>query len=111
MWNYFTDEGSSGAGPPDETRAGGRAGRLCGAPVVVSKKPPMYFQHEGHSRTLVGVERLQPRAGAPAEVSLLILDPSQANAPLVSALRKRRRWQARPLRAPSEQAPGSRRPL
>ena len=99
MWNYFTDEGSSGAGPPDETRAGERAGGLCGDAVVVSKKPPLYFQHEGHSRTLVGVERRQPRPGAPAEVSLLILDPSQATAPLVGALRERRRWQARPAAA------------
>ena len=99
MWNYFTDEGSSGAGPPDETRAGARSGGLCGDAVVVSEKPPLYFQHEGHSRTLVGVERRQPRPGAPAEVSLLILDPSQATAPLVGALRERRRWQARPVPA------------
>ena len=100
VWNYFTDEGHSGAGPPMETRGGnGRATqpglRLCGDPVVVSRKPPLYFQHEGHSRTLVGVERRQRHAGQPAEVSLLILDPSQPTAPLVAALRERRQWQAR----------------
>ena len=95
-WNYFTDEGHSGAGPPVETRGGEPRGGLCGDPVVVSRKPPLYFQHEGHSRTLVGVERRQPRPGAPAEVSLIILDPSQPTQPLLSALRERRHWQARP---------------
>ena len=95
-WNYFTDEGHSGAGPPVETRGGEpRGGGLCGDPVVVSRKPPLYIQHEGHSRTLVGVELRQPRPGAPAEVSLIILDPSQPTQPLLSALRERRHWQAR----------------
>jgi hypothetical protein len=114
VWNYFTDEGHSGAGPPQETRGGnGRATqpglRLCGDPVVVSRKPPLYFQHEGHSRTLVGVERRQRHAGQPAEVSLLILDPSQPTAPLVAALRERRQWQARAPPTPRPcGAPGSR---
>lgn len=34
-------------------------------------KPPLYFQHQGHSRTIVGVEQLQN-----SQVQLLVLDPS-----------------------------------
>lgn len=39
--------------------------------VHVSNRPPLYFQHQGHSRTIVGIERSQlrtspPRVGRPA---------------------------------------------
>jgi hypothetical protein len=45
---------------------------------------PLYFQHEGHSRTIVGIERRQAKADGPEEGFLLILDPSQ--------VRRSRRW-------------------
>ncbi len=58
-------------------------------------KPPLYFQHQGHSRTLVGVERIQLHPGHAAEVSLLLLDPGQSVRELAQALRDKRGWQAR----------------
>ena len=42
---------------------------------------------QGHSRAIVGVERLIRRPGAPPVTSLLVLDPSTPTAKLVSALR------------------------
>eukprot|EP00897_Mesotaenium_endlicherianum_P000087 jgi/Mesen1/10079/ME000074S09419 len=36
---------------------------------------PLYFQQQGHSRTIVGIERRRPQAGQPEEVFLLVLDP------------------------------------
>eukprot|EP00879_Flechtneria_rotunda_P006587 GHRR01006922.1.p1 GENE.GHRR01006922.1~~GHRR01006922.1.p1 ORF type:complete len:355 (+),score=133.40 GHRR01006922.1:116-1180(+) len=65
------------------------------SPVTVTYKPPLYLQHEGHSRTVVGIERCLPpnkRAqggGATAEYNLLILDPGIAVAELLDALRYR----------------------
>ncbi len=53
-------------------------------------KPPLYFQHQGHSQTLVGVERIQVQPGHAAEVSLLLLDPGQDTAQLAAALREKR---------------------
>lgn len=44
-------------------------------------KPPLYLQHQGHSRTIIGVEEV--RGGV---VNLLILDPSHSPAQM-SALR------------------------
>ena len=45
------------------------------APLLAAGKPPLYFQHEGHSRTIVGVERVEGRGNAPPSVHLLVLDP------------------------------------
>ncbi len=58
-------------------------------------KPPLYFQHQGHSQTLIGVERIQVQPGHAAEVSLLLLDPGQDTAQLAAALREKRGWQVR----------------
>lgn len=72
--------------------------------VVMSGKPPLYFQHEGHSRTIVGIERTvtagppspnkqQNAAGgvraaaAGVEYSLVVLDPGMPTAEVVSSLR------------------------
>ena len=59
-------------------------------------KPPLYFQHEGHSRTIVGVEWLHnPRANSGPSVHLLVLDPSQGTSSLEKALRTKEGWQVR----------------
>jgi hypothetical protein len=56
-------------------------------------KPPLYLQHEGHSRTVVGIERcLSPQAEAragesAAEYSLVILDPGMPAHELLGSLR------------------------
>jgi Peptidase family C78 len=44
------------------------------AAVRLTTRGPLYFQHEGHSRTVVGIERRAAADGAHA-YSLLVLDP------------------------------------
>ena len=70
-------------------------------------KPPLYFQHEGHSRTIIGIERYKPtegkakrRAESSATCSnegylynLLVLDPSHKTKDLVAAFRTGKGWQ------------------
>lgn len=64
VWRYFT--------------SGGHV--TTGARIVISQRPPLYFQHDGHSRTIVGIEkrwltrRTDTRAGGPV-VNLVIFDP------------------------------------
>ena len=36
----------------------------------ISDRPPLYFQHSGHSRTIIGIERLKS-----TKVNLLLFDP------------------------------------
>ncbi|KAM3693653.1 hypothetical protein ACB098_08G181600 [Castanea mollissima] len=60
VWNYFSDESLS------------KSGHHC---VTVSEKPPLYFQHDGHSRTVVGVQVKHQQNGT-QQFSLLILDPA-----------------------------------
>ncbi|KAK9845238.1 hypothetical protein WJX81_000838 [Elliptochloris bilobata] len=93
VWNYFTDELSSGAEPPTETRDHAWREHIEDDPVILSCKPPLYLQHQGHSRTLIGVERIQLHPGHAAEVSLLLLDPGLLTQDLVAALRSKHGWQ------------------
>ncbi|XP_038598024.1 zinc finger-containing ubiquitin peptidase 1 [Tachyglossus aculeatus] len=46
------------------------AGREGGPKVVCSSKPPIYLQHQGHSRTIVGIEEGKNRT-----LCLLVFDP------------------------------------
>ena len=39
----------------------------------VSDRPPLYFQHAGHSRTIVGIEYLKS-----GQINLLLFDPSKS---------------------------------
>ena len=49
---------------------------------------------QGHSRTIVGIERRRPRAGAPeSEFNLLVLDPGIPTVKLAAALREGKNWQ------------------
>ncbi|GBF94761.1 hypothetical protein Rsub_07644 [Raphidocelis subcapitata] len=79
-------------------RAGGGAGGAAAArgalSVVVTSKGPLYLQHDGHSRTVVGIERLAP-PGREAEYKLLVLDPSTDAGSLRESLRHRRSWEVR----------------
>ncbi|KAK9845490.1 hypothetical protein WJX81_007812 [Elliptochloris bilobata] len=93
VWNYFTDELSSGAEPAMEARDHSLREHSEDDPVILSGKPPLYFQHQGHSRTLIGVERIQLHLGHAADVSLLLLDPGLHTPDLVAALRSKRGWQ------------------
>ncbi|XP_019199766.1 PREDICTED: zinc finger with UFM1-specific peptidase domain protein-like isoform X2 [Ipomoea nil] len=59
VWNYFSD--------PKCTRSDNRH-------VLVSLKAPLYFQHQGHSRTIVGIQKKLQKNGS-KQYNLLILDP------------------------------------
>lgn len=62
--------------------------------IVVSSKPPLFFQHDGHSRTIVGMERRRASASASESVFLLVLDPGVPTGGLVRALQaKGSEWQ------------------
>eukprot|EP00419_Tripos_fusus_P005961 CAMPEP_0172692354 /NCGR_PEP_ID=MMETSP1074-20121228/25196_1 /TAXON_ID=2916 /ORGANISM="Ceratium fusus, Strain PA161109" /LENGTH=423 /DNA_ID=CAMNT_0013512545 /DNA_START=13 /DNA_END=1284 /DNA_ORIENTATION=- len=61
-WRHFRDSASA-------------AGNGCGTAVAsASSRPPLYLQHDGHSRTVVGVQRRSERCGSVTDF-LLVLDP------------------------------------
>mmetsp|Transcript_31877 Transcript_31877/g.90540 ORF Transcript_31877/g.90540 Transcript_31877/m.90540 type:complete len:522 (+) Transcript_31877:128-1693(+) len=53
--------------------------------VKLTGKPPLFFQHQGHSRTIVGIERLNNGERA-KDYNLLVLCPSVPTARLTSWL-------------------------
>lgn len=58
-------------------------------------KGPLYMQYEGHSRTIVGIEKVFRAGSQSPTVAFLILDPSTRTGPLDRALRERKGWQVR----------------
>ena len=76
-------------------------------PYVCAGKPPLYFQHEGHSRTIIGIERYKPTEGTAKRCAeskatcssegylynLLLLDPSHKTRDLVAAFNTGKGWQ------------------
>lgn len=96
---------SAAANPHAATAAGGVDGKVDAfaklmrpaSPVILTSRAPLYLQHEGHSRTIVGIERcLSPRkqaqlgpteAANTAEYSLILLDPGLGHGELIKALR------------------------
>ena len=56
---------------------------------------PLYFQHQGHSRTIIGIQRTLA-AGGTNDYSLLLLDPGAATSNLQTALSQQRGWQVKP---------------
>ncbi|KAG0042085.1 hypothetical protein BGZ83_000917 [Gryganskiella cystojenkinii] len=56
----FNAHGGDGGGGPRRER------------IVQTRKPPLYMQHQGHSRTIVGVEILSS-----GELNLLVFDPGR----------------------------------
>jgi hypothetical protein len=93
VWNYFMDmPGESKSLTPtlafDPVRK----------PMICSRRSPLYFQHRGHSRTIVGIERQQRQQGATAathddELFLIVFDPSQKTEDIARALKGRKGWQ------------------
>ncbi|EFJ32589.1 hypothetical protein SELMODRAFT_5884, partial [Selaginella moellendorffii] len=61
VWNYYTEE--------DRDHVENRQPL-----VIISRRPPLYFQHQGHSRTIVGIQRRR-KLGGPEEAFLLVFDP------------------------------------
>ncbi|PKA45866.1 hypothetical protein AXF42_Ash016892 [Apostasia shenzhenica] len=79
VWNYFAHE------------AGRKLDNLQN--VVLSQKTPLYFQHDGHSRTIVGIQMQKSVTGSDEKYSLLILDPGQRTRDLEKTLRDNNGWQ------------------
>ncbi|KAL5568079.1 hypothetical protein UlMin_024654 [Ulmus minor] len=77
VWNYFSDKNSTKSGKDR---------------VIVSEKGPLYFQHDGHSRTIVGIQVKHQRNGK-QQHNLLVLDPSQRTAALEKSLQDNVGWQ------------------
>lgn len=61
--------------------------------VQISDKTPLYFQHQGHSRTIVGIQVQKEMNGFQDRYSLLVLDPGQRTADLERSLRNGSGWQ------------------
>ncbi|GAV69109.1 Peptidase_C78 domain-containing protein [Cephalotus follicularis] len=77
VWNYFSDKIT--------TNSGHRV-------VIVSDKAPLYFQHDGHSRTIIGIQVKHQQNGM-QQYSLLILDPGHRTAALERSLKENTGWQ------------------
>ncbi|EEF46713.1 conserved hypothetical protein [Ricinus communis] len=77
VWNYFSD-GSSTASAHHSR-------------VIVTDKAPLYFQHDGHSRTVVGIEVNHQLKGK-LRYNLLILDPGHRTAALERSLKEYVGW-------------------
>ncbi|MEW5306485.1 MAG: hypothetical protein WDW36_008944 [Sanguina aurantia] len=60
---------------------------LSSSPVHVTGLPPLYFQHAGHSRTIVGIERRRASGRGPDTYTILVFDPSENTSHLESVLR------------------------
>ncbi|XP_076909065.1 uncharacterized protein LOC143566192 [Bidens hawaiensis] len=73
VWSYFSDNTSKSG-------------------VVVTEKSPLYFQHNGHSRTIVGIQ-LKSLPNGTRQYTLLILDPAHKTHVLESCLSKKVGWQ------------------
>lgn len=77
VWSYFSDESKSGCNK---------------VKVVVTEKAPLYFQHDGHSRTIVGIQ-LKSLPNGMQQHNLLILDPGHKTQVVESCLSKKVGWQ------------------
>ncbi|OIV96896.1 hypothetical protein TanjilG_00478 [Lupinus angustifolius] len=77
VWNYFSDKSSIQF---DHQR------------VLISEKTPLYFQHDGHSRTIVGIQ-VEHQLNGILEYNLLILDPAHSTVALERSLKEKVGWQ------------------
>lgn len=77
VWNYFSDNKFAKSGSHD---------------VIVTDKAPLYFQHDGHSRTIVGIQ-VKHQLNGMHQYNLLILDPTHKTAALERSLKENVGWQ------------------
>ncbi|RAL39803.1 hypothetical protein DM860_013004 [Cuscuta australis] len=77
VWNYFSNP---------------KCTRHENIHVLVCQKSPLYFQHQGHSRIIVGIQKKCQRNGS-KEYNLLILDPGHRTKHLEKSLRDNKGWQ------------------
>lgn len=87
VWNYFMERQNR------STAAAATAFDRLRQPIVLSKRSPLYFQHRGHSRTIVGIEKRRRPGGGHEDMYLLVLDPSQKTGDIVRTLREKSGWQ------------------
>lgn len=85
VWNYFT------GGIKDVTMKA-HMDQFQGH-IAASGCIPLYFQHQGHSRTIVGIQRRKRSTGSKEDIFLLVLDPSSKTEELLHALRCKKQWQ------------------
>ncbi|KAE8710723.1 SUMO-conjugating enzyme SCE1-like [Hibiscus syriacus] len=77
VWNYFSDKGLTVS---------------SSSQVVVSDRAPLYFQHDGHSRTIIGIQVKNQQNGM-RQFNLLILDPAERTFSLERTLKINAGWQ------------------
>ncbi|XP_009788667.1 uncharacterized protein [Nicotiana sylvestris] len=77
VWSYFSD---------NELK------KSSNHSILVSQKAPLYFQHDGHSRTIVGIQSRCQRNGS-IHYNLLILDPGHPTESLAKSLKENAGWQ------------------
>ncbi|XP_043695529.1 uncharacterized protein LOC122646110 isoform X2 [Telopea speciosissima] len=79
VWKYFSEK-SNKMGIPQRV-------------IISDKTRPLYFQHFGHSRTVVGIQVQRQRPGIPERYFLIVLDPGHRTVELESSLKKNVGWQ------------------
>ncbi|XP_073131399.1 uncharacterized protein [Henckelia pumila] len=77
VWNYFS---------------GNKVNKPGNLRVILSEKAPLYFQHHGHSRTIVGIQATVQQTGM-QRYNLLIFDPAEKTRALEKSLRANLGWQ------------------
>ncbi|CEM01913.1 unnamed protein product [Vitrella brassicaformis CCMP3155] len=82
VWNYY------GRDLPEHEKKGLRPGA-----VRRTSRPPLYFQHQGHSRTIIGAQKRSK--GSEVERFLLIFDPGAKPETLMQVCSDRRGWEGR----------------
>ncbi|KAJ4832488.1 hypothetical protein Tsubulata_000036 [Turnera subulata] len=80
VWNYFSEDSSAKFATHQR--------------VIVTDKTPLYFQHDGHSRTIVGIEVRHQKNGI-LQYNLLIFDPGHRTEALERSLRENVGWKKR----------------
>ncbi|XP_072974679.1 uncharacterized protein [Typha angustifolia] len=79
IWNYFMNKSSGRQGSSQR--------------VIVSEKTPLYLQHDGHSRTIVGIQMQKGQPGSLERYFLLVLDPAHRTTALERSLGDNKGWQ------------------
>ncbi|KDP23113.1 hypothetical protein JCGZ_00540 [Jatropha curcas] len=77
VWNYFSEGCSTSSAHHHH--------------IIVTDRAPLYFQHDGHSRTIVGIEARHQQNGK-LQYNLLILDPGHRTAALEKSLKENLGW-------------------
>ncbi|KAH9558357.1 hypothetical protein CY35_06G004700 [Sphagnum magellanicum] len=100
VWNYFA--GKEDTGSSNSSSNSSSSSSPSAAKIIITNRSPLYFQHKGHSRTVVGIQRRKAAEQQPgssssnskaAEAFLLILDPSQRTPDIEKCLRAKSGWQ------------------